>query len=219
MNQKDKKVLERFFPEETLPFVIENILKYRLQLKIKPGRDSKYGDYRPPNNQYGYHRISVNNNLKPWHFFLVFLHELSHLITWNKYKRQVKPHGKQWKEEFSSLLKRVAYLNLFPDYMHKHIVAYANDPRNIKATDNQLWRIINQNNDKQLVTVAELQNNSLFFDDNERLFQIKEKRRTRYKCYCITNDRYYLISGNMIINRLGSVADQRKIMYNQKTGK
>ena len=74
-------VLEKFLPENALPYLKIWFGSYPCHLKITKNRNSKLGDYRKlPDKS---HQITVNGTLEPQLFFFVLTHELAHLIGFN----------------------------------------------------------------------------------------------------------------------------------------
>ena len=94
--------LEKFLPDNTLPFLKVWFGNYNCHLKITRNRNSKLGDYRKmPDNS---HQITINGTLEPQLFFFVLTHELAHLIAFEKYGRRISPHGQEWKQTFREML-------------------------------------------------------------------------------------------------------------------
>src|SRR5437868_12893848 len=90
------KELESFLPEGTADDVIRFLQLYKVHLTITRERQSVLGDYR--NKHFGRnHRISVNGNLNKYSFLITLLHELAHLVAFEKYGGRIQPHGKEWK--------------------------------------------------------------------------------------------------------------------------
>ena len=95
-------VLEKFLPENTLPFLKKWFGDYPCHLKITKNRNSKLGDYRKlPDKS---HQITVNGTLEPQLFFFVLTHELAHLIAFEQFGRRISPHGTEWKNTFREML-------------------------------------------------------------------------------------------------------------------
>jgi phage pi2 protein 07 len=95
-------LLEKFLPDNTLPFLKVWFGNYNCHLKITRNRNSKLGDYRKmPDNS---HQITINGTLEPQLFFFVLTHELAHLIAFEKYGRRISPHGQEWKQTFREML-------------------------------------------------------------------------------------------------------------------
>jgi len=200
MNQQHKEVLLRYFPEKTVDQVSGWLVKYMVQLKITQGRITKLGDFRPA-LKVRYHRISVNGDLNKYFFYLVFLHELAHLLVWNKYGRKVSPHGQQWKEEFGSLLKQAVYNQYLPDELNQPVINFSARVKATFASDDNLWRAIksfdeNPTND---ITIDQIPFHSYFVAANGKVFKKEEKLRTRFRCYCLVTKRRYLFHPMAVI--------------------
>lgn len=71
--------------------------------------------------------------------------------------------------------------------------------KHIKASstaDLKLQRVLHQydKNAENVVTVESLPEGARFKMKNGLIFQKGEKQRTRYKCYCETNGRWYFVA-------------------------
>src|SRR6266699_1008953 len=102
MSKKEAPLTElgSFLPQGSVDEVIRFLHQYNVHLTITRERQSVLGDYR---NKLVHknHRISVNGNLNKYSFLITLLHELAHLLTYEKYGHRIQPHGAPWKSEFS----------------------------------------------------------------------------------------------------------------------
>ena len=55
------------------------------------------------------------NEFRPYQFLTTFVHELAHLIIWEKYGHRAAPHGKEWKQCFGALLISLAEVHPWPE--------------------------------------------------------------------------------------------------------
>ena len=92
-------ILQKYLPTGTEDYAADLLLKHSIHLYIKKPRTSKFGDYRAPRPGEN-HRISVNKDLNPYAFLVTFLHEVAHLLNYEKHRTRVKPHGPEWKLHF-----------------------------------------------------------------------------------------------------------------------
>jgi len=204
MNKQYKEILSGYFPPETIDQVSVMLEKYAVHLTISRNRSSKLGDYRTSSGP-GPHRISVNGGMSPVLTYLVFLHEYAHLMVRNKYGRRLAPHGKQWKDEFGSLLNQAIFLGFIPDHLTAMLRQFAKNAKATFASDRKLWRALQvlEHNSDAITTLDELPLNSYFSVGNGRVFRKEEKLRTRYRCFCLTNNLRYLFHPLAVINPLG----------------
>src|SRR3954467_6000025 len=96
-------VLKKYMPEHAVEPCADWVIQHRVRVNITKSRASKYGDYRPPQRGKG-HLISINHDLNRFAFLITFVHEIAHLSCEIKYKRNIDPHGREWKQEFQLLL-------------------------------------------------------------------------------------------------------------------
>lgn len=184
-------ILLKYLPENTLDGILEIINNKPIKLIIKGQRKTKYGDYKPPIIK-PYHRITINNNLNPYHFLITLVHEIAHLFTWEKYKNKVKPHGKEWKAIYRSLLTR--FMDVFPTDIKIAVLRHLENTKASTSADLKLTKVLNSYNPMQTLMISDIPPNSVFCVDDGRTFKKINKIRTRYRCYCLDDERYYSFS-------------------------
>jgi SprT protein len=136
-----EKALSDHLPEGSVQACADLIIEHRVFLKITRSRLSKYGDYRAPSNGKG-HRISLNYNLNPYMFLVTFVHEIAHLTTYNRFKRKVDPHGKEWKSEFKILLDPFLRSGAFPAQLKNALENYMVNPAATNCSDTVLFKAL-----------------------------------------------------------------------------
>ncbi len=193
--KEDKQVLAKYLPEWSVDRVYESISKHRLQFRISRTRNSKLGDFRPGMNGRP-HRISVNHDLNPYHFLIVFVHELAHLVVFERYGNRVQAHGAEWKRTFRELMSPYFGPDLFPEDIRKELKDYLQNARAANGAHLGLTRVL-ENYDKKASLgepLESLPDGSYFSIPSGRVFQKIERVRKRYKCLCMNNKRLYLFN-------------------------
>lgn len=186
------KILKGYLPERSINKVMEWIVAKNVHLKITKNRSSKLGDYRPPVNHTN-HRISINHSLNPFAFLITFVHEMAHLIVWEKYQNKVSPHGIEWKTEYRNLMNIMLDKRIFPhdisDVLSKSIV----NSKASSSSDLKLSRILKKyDKHKHDLHLEDLPENVVFQTENGSKFKKGIKKRTRYLCLNLQNKKEYL---------------------------
>ena len=187
--------LNDFLPEGSYPMVEPYLLHYKVHLTITRSRSTVLGDYRNAHGEKA-HRISVNGNLNPYAFLVTLLHELAHLITFIRYGHRVEAHGKEWKQQFSELLKDFLGTTIFPVDVRTQLIKSLNNPAASSCADVGLMRVL-RNYDKVKeghCLVEELSVGALFVIKGGRVFSCGERVRKRIKATEITTGKVYLFS-------------------------
>ena len=206
MNEKELQILQRYFPAAAVPMVAETYMQSRFQLKFKKPRNSKLGDFRPPQGDNGICCITLNGNLNPYQMLVTFVHELAHYTVYVNYpKRYLEPHGEEWKQTFAQLLLPYLKPDIFPEDI---IIALKRHLKHTKASstaDANLAKVMkrydtNPSGEKPL-TVEDLPEGTVFKLANGMTFKKGPKRRTRYQCECLDNGRTYTVSGMAEVTR------------------
>ncbi len=189
-----KEILEKYLPDNTASIVSEWISTFGVYLRITRSRSTKLGDYYPP-IKYNYHRITINHDLNKYAFFITLVHEMAHLVVWEQYKNRVKPHGKEWKQEFKNLMDPFFELDVFPGDIKDALVRYLRNAKASTVSDIELSRVLRSYdiNNRQIL-LENISDDSVFQLRNGRTFKKGEKLRKRYRCMCLNNKRIYLIN-------------------------
>ncbi len=181
-------------PEAAAPIVSQWIVDTKCRFRVAKSRSSKLGDYRAP-FQGQTHQISVNHDLNPYAFLITTVHEFAHLKTWTQYKDRVKPHGKEWKNNFKELMTPFFKLQVLPHDVTMALLQYMDNPAASSCTDLNLYRTLKKHDvvASEFTTVESIPTESVFSLKNGRVFQKKEKLRKRFKCMELSTGKYYLI--------------------------
>lgn len=188
--------LKNFLPEGCLSEVLAYLNQYKVQLTITRQRESILGDYRHRHLNKG-HRISVNGNLNKYSFLITLLHELAHLLTYERHGHRVMPHGQEWKKEFGRILVQFLQKKIFPPDIEKTLLGSIDNPAASSCGDVKLLRVL-KNYDTAvdgMILVEQVPANGLFAIKGKRLFKKGQKMRTRYKCQEVTTGKWFLFSG------------------------
>ena len=191
----DFSALLKYIPESSYEPVLVYIYEHKIQLTIARSRQSILGDYRHAHQGKG-HRISVNGDLNKYEFLVTLLHEIAHLITFEKHGRKVQPHGAEWKQNFGNLLLNFVGKNIFPDDVEKALQLSIKNPAASSCGDEKLLRVLKQYDAPKegVIFIEQLAEGAIFKIKGNRLFIKGEKIRKRFKCKEIATGKWYLFS-------------------------
>ena len=189
-----EEILSKYLPESSIEKVFDLMNKYKFHFKITRSRTSKLGDYTSPARDKG-HRVTVNHDLNQYLFLITLIHEIAHLVVWEKFKNKIQPHGKEWKEEFKILLNPFLSNGVFPDDVYLALANYIRNPAAGSCSDQNLLRVLRKyNNKSEHLHLEDIPENSVFKLKNGRLFIKGKKLRKRFKCVELRTKHNYLIS-------------------------
>lgn len=184
-------------PEGAVHQCVSWLVEYRVHLRITKERSSKLGDYQSPWGGKG-HRISVNHNLNPYAFLITFVHEMAHLVAFDKYKRGIAPHGKEWKYEYRELMLPFFQHQLFPADVQEALIKYLHNPAAATCSDQHLLRVLKKYDAPHLqqLTVEQLPEGAVFILRTRESLLLKKGplQRTRYQCTELRTNRIYLVN-------------------------
>jgi len=194
------KVLEKFLPENALPYLKIWFGSYPCHLKITKNRNSKLGDYRKlPDKS---HQITVNGTLESQLFFFVLTHELAHLIAFEKYGRRISPHGAEWKQTFREML--LESLTVYAEDLSPIIQKFSKSPKaNFMASPELVKYFHVPKEDDEQTFIENLKKGELF-EYKKEIFVIEETTKKRYLCKNIKNSRKYYFRNLAQVKKLKS---------------
>jgi predicted SprT family Zn-dependent metalloprotease len=187
--------LNSFLPTGTYHAVEEYLRFYKIHLTVTQHRKSILGDYRH-RTHFSNHRISVNGSLNKFSFLITLLHEIAHLLTFEKHGNRVMAHGIEWKTIYGYLLKQFVENKVFPPDIEKELLASLKNPAASSCAEDDLIRILRKydENKNGLKLVEEIPLNALFKIDDGKIFKRGEKQRKRFKCEEVRTGKVYLFS-------------------------
>ena len=187
------KILSKYIPENSVDLVEEILTNHPIHIKIVNNRATKHGDFKRKIN--GDFQITLNNTLNKYQFLFTLIHELAHFITLKKHKR-VKPHGKEWKQNFQHLMLPFLQPTIYPSHLLPYLANYLKNPRASTGADVNLTRALNMYNEKSGKSfIFELENGSIF-SFNNKSFKKGAQRRTRFECIEMASKKVYLFNPN-----------------------
>ena len=187
--------LQDYLPPNTYDAVLAYLQQHHVHLTVARERVSILGDYRHRTHGQN-HRISVNGNLNKYAFLITLLHELAHLLTFEKFGNRVAAHGKEWKQVFGQLLASFIQHDVFPPDIKTSLLKSLHDPAASSCSDEALLRTLKNYDVKssRLVFVESLPPGSLFKTHDGKIFRKGEKIRKRFRCEEVKTKRIYLFS-------------------------
>lgn len=195
------KILEKYLPSHSVPAVFSLIEENRIHLKIVNERVTRHGDYRRTQN--GGHQITVNSNLNKYRFLITTVHEIAHLLAFERFGYNIKPHGREWKITFQQLMLPFIRPEIFPAQLLPLIARHFKNPKASSDTDAHLsvaLKKFDPENDKNYI--FELPAGGSFRIYNGKVFKRGPKRRKLYECMEVSTGKIYLFQPNAQVELL-----------------
>jgi SprT protein len=188
-------LLQNYLPPGTYEPVLNYLRQYKVHLTVAKERKSVLGDYRH-RTHHDNHRISVNGNLNKYSFLITLLHELAHLLTFERFANKVMAHGGEWKAIYSQLLDQFLKHHTFPPDIEKELLLSLQNPAASSCAEEGLLRVLRRydTNATHLQLVEDLAANAIFRTGDGRVFQKGKKLRKRFQCKEVSTGKVYLFS-------------------------
>lgn len=189
-------VLKKYLPERAVASCLELIQNTGVHLKIVNERVTRHGDYRRMPD--GRHQITVNATLNQYRFLITLVHEIAHLVAFEKYGRRIKPHGLEWKHTFQHLMLPFIRPEIFPSKLLPLLAKHFRNPKASSSTDAKLSIALKQFDTQQSDNsyVFELPIGTVFRIHNGKMYQKGKKRVKRYECIELDSGRMFLFQPN-----------------------
>ncbi|MGO4821955.1 MULTISPECIES: SprT-like domain-containing protein [unclassified Flavobacterium] len=197
------ETLAKYIPEHAVKPVFDLIVVNQVHLKIVNERATRHGDYRKGLS--GKHEITVNSSLNKYKFLITLIHEIAHLVAFEKFGRRIKPHGQEWKYSFQHLMVPFIRPEIFPGHLLPLLARHFRNPTASSDTDATLSLALKQfdkQNDKNYI--FEIPYDSLFRIQNGKIFRRGALRVKRYECLEVSSGRMYLFNPNAEVELLPS---------------
>lgn len=200
------EILRPYLPAAALDHVERAIGGLAVDLRVVRPRRTKLGDHRPPPAPLRPHRITVNADLNPYAFLTTLLHEVAHAATWERHRprRRLRPHGPEWKQEFSAVLAPVVAAGVFPDELAAAVTKSLWNPAAATCSDRELLLALARYDrpPEGRVRVEDLPDGAWFRIDGRHLFRAGRIVRTRRRCFEVGTGREYRVHGLALVEPL-----------------
>lgn len=197
------ETLAKYIPEHAVKPVFDLIVTNEVHLKIVNERVTRHGDYRKGPS--GKHEITVNASLNKYKFMITLIHEIAHLVAFEKFGRNIKPHGAEWKYSFQRLMIPYIRPEIFPSQLLPLLARHFKNPTASSDTDAKLalaLKYFDKENDKNYI--FEIPVGSIFRIHNGKIFKKGSLRVKRYECMEVSSGRVYLFNPNAEVELLPS---------------
>lgn len=183
--------LRSHLPPAAWPAVLAWLQEHPVLVRVSTSRRTKLGDYRTADRTRP-HRISVNEDLNPYAFLVVLVHEFAHYTTFSRYRRH-EPHGREWKAEYRRLMQPYLSQAVFPGDVLAALDRHLTDAPSSSCTDPHLMRTMRRYDLAPQTFLEELEERTVF-RFQRKLFVKGPQLRTRFRCKCLNDSRMYLIT-------------------------
>lgn len=202
-----------FLPAPAVDYVGELLARFDLELRLSRPRRTKLGDHRPPLPALAIHRITINDDLNPYAFLTTLLHEIAHAATWERHRgrRRLRPHGREWKEEFGGILDPVVSQGMLPEGVTAALARYLENPAAASCSDRRLVLALAEFDTPPTgrVRVEQLAERAVFKAANGGVFRAGRMIRSRRACFELRTGREYRVHGLAFVEPVTEPA-QRK---------
>lgn len=186
--------LNDYLPENAFDSVVHYIVHHKIHLTITRERTSILGNYKKSSNKN--HAITVNGNLNKYSFLITLLHEIGHLLAFEKYGNRIIAHGIEWKNEYGKILAVFIGKKIFPHDIEKELLKTLNNPAATSCAETSLLRVLKKYDPHKpgIFFLEELPQESLFRVKNGKTYKKGKQLRKRFLCEDVASKKLYLFS-------------------------
>ena len=189
-------VLDKYLPAPAVRPLTALLERNQVHLKIVNQRQTRHGDYRPLPD--GSHKITINSNLNKYRFLITLVHEIAHLVAFEKFSYTIKPHGVEWKRTFQQLMLPFLRPEVFPSTLLPVLARHFKNPTASSDTDAAMsvaLKSFDAPSDK--IYIFELDQGAYFITNKGRRFQRGKRLRKRYECLELDTGKIYVFQPNV----------------------
>ncbi|GAB3924416.1 SprT-like domain-containing protein [Larkinella terrae] len=175
------RIFEKHLPGDAVSYCYDLWKTYQFVFIAATPRRTKLGDFRVERGTD--FTITVNNDLNPHAFLITYLHEVAHLLVFQRYRRIGRPHGPAWKKMFRDVMQPVLHEAVFPISVLTPLKNYLSNPAASTGAHPALTRALRQLDikpDGQQLLVEMPEGETFRFLQKEYIRGMK--RRTRVVC-------------------------------------
>lgn len=187
--------LAAYLPPGSYEMVARYLITHKVHLTITRERSTMLGKYQAEYSGKN-HQISINGNLNPYAFLITLLHELGHLVAFQKFGPRIQAHGVQWKREYSRILSYFINRKVFPDDVENELLETLSNPAATSCAEASLLRILRRYDPYKpgFYLLEELPADSFFRIKSGQVYRKMEIKRTRFLCKEERSRRLFLFS-------------------------
>ena len=178
-----------FVPKDSITLLECWIEELDVQVIISKPRKTKLGDFKVVNKRMV---VSINNNLNKYSFLITIIHELAHAFVFKKYGNSVKPHGRNWKGIYKSMMLNFLTPTFFPEDILKVLSTHIILPKASTFSDVELVKALKKYDDVISLTVSDIEMGEPFKLSNGKSFIKGAKLRKRFRCVEQQTNKVYL---------------------------
>ena len=140
--------------------------------------------------------IRVSSQYTGVRYFLTLTHEIAHLLAWARYSNKIKPHGKEWKDEYRSFVLRFMSKGYFSTEIEHGIIIHMANPPYCAKLHTELMKALNPG----CVPIKELRCGKTFqLSGNHMYVKTQQKYSTVY-FRCIQSNAEFKIHKDTFVN-------------------
>lgn len=141
--------------------------------------------------------IRVSSQYMGVRYFLTLTHEIAHLLAWVRCSNNIKPHGKEWKDEYRSFVLRFLGKGYFSAEMEYAINIHMANPPHSAKLHTEMVKVLNPG----VVPIKEIQCGSIFRRFSSDLLYVKtaQKYSTAYFRCVTTNEVFTCHKDTMVL--------------------
>ena len=184
------KDLELYLNPICVPIIRDWIKRFHVKIVLTKMHKTRMGVFIPKSK--GLNLIRINRDHNRYRFLITLVHELAHASIWQQHLNSVRPHGDEWKQEFSSLMQPFLNETFFDKDVLNALTIYLKNPLSSTSRDVVLSELLmNHDKCKKNLLIKNLNDGDIFKTLDGRLFKRISKLRKNYRCVEVSTNIEY----------------------------
>lgn len=195
--------LSDYLSEAQLSFILPYFIDYPMRLKIVHVKKTYWGLCRYPRRKGDPFLITLVRTDVPAHFFLVFLHEIAHMLAHLSYGEAISSsHGKEWGMIVRNLVVQSANSGCFSNEELRIIAGYVKSSAPLSnARMGEMEQKVLKMYKPGVVRVGDLPSDAVFTLKNDLTLKFIRRLRKYYECLEPATGKRYRVSPDAEVER------------------
>lgn len=141
--------------------------------------------------------IRVSSEYTGVRYFLTLTHEIAHLLAWARHSVNIKPHGKEWKDEYRAFVLRFMNKGYFSTDIERGIFFHMENPPYSAKLHTELVKALNPG----MIPIKELRRGTYFRMSGDFVYVKTDQKYSTAFFRCVNTDVELMCHKDTMVSR------------------